>query len=721
MEKNAEWMSEGYFTQPFFVRYALRLADGHANHSAPILMIPSTLNPITLVSGNRLLDEKDEISDVWVYMVKSRLQYLIEQGAKEQLSSWSDIVQGIDIFVSTPIYTYDQEKDFDKALCLYGTQGYTMPTEKELSTLGWSLMTTTAQSPDFTLTQESAKRSMYGLAQLRYPGEMNQHPNLYVYRGIEKEDGFIKNEIGTCGNFYLLRSITLSEIVESERITMSEFGFDLMDISVRQRLKDDYLSHDKITATQALSYNSRLTLSGVSITKEAYLSPEEMVQLAEAEVSLAYDDNGNISNRSSSNNNPLPMTMDVLIEVDGRKVWLRKVGTLPISYETSYPYIFYPDIAAKRIRLWVNAGEREDIRVQEFALNTHELLNGAFVFKGFGIGEINQLTAEPVASTGAVTVKDPNIYTSEVGNPFIFPAAYRLRIGNGEVQKLAISYHAMSMAQFGQFPLVAFATDGIWTIPINKDGTYGDATPVSSMVCDNIKSVTAVEDVIYFADSKGLYSINGSQLSLHSRVVEGYTGYISSFADNTDWKSIVSSDNREIREVLRDCTLVYDNKHRLLHIYPSVVSGATYKHYVLCMDNGEFVTAVDGIGAPDRVIIKAPYNLMQKGNRLYSYDSILSNEARRGVMLSRDLTLGNPLARKVVTALRLYQSVVDMAGRDFKMAIYASDDKVNWVMLSSVRGHSYKYYRIAIFTLMTDMDAVSGVTIMHEERYSNRV
>lgn len=723
MEKNAEWMEEGYFTQPFFVRYALRLVDGHTNHSAPVLMIPSTMNPIVLVSGNRLLDNADSsVSDVWVYMVRARLQYLIAQGVKEQLSDWSDMIQGIDIFVSSPIYTYDQEKNYNKSVCLYGTQGYTMPTEDDdMSVLGWSMMTTTKQDESYTLTQKSAKRSMYGLAQLRYPGETNKHSNLYVYRGIEKEDSVVKGEIETCSNFYLLKSIPLSDIVEEERVTMSDFGFDLMDISVRQRLKDDYLSHDKITATQAISYNSRLTLSGVSTTKEAYFTPEEMVQFAEAEVYLRYDNKGNIGDTSSSDVLPLAMTMDVLMEVDGREVWLRKAGALPIRYYTGYPYIFYPDTAAKSIRLWVNKPNEPYVYIQEFTLTTHELLNGAYAFKGFGNIKSRPLLEEPTASTGAVVVKDPDIYTSEVGNPFIFPAAYRLRVGNGEVQKLAVSYRAMSMAQFGQFPLVAFATDGIWTIPINKDGTYGDATPVSSMVCGNIKSVTAVEDVIYFADSRGLFSINGSQLSLHSRVVEGHTGRISGFAENTDWKDIVSSDDREIREVLRDCTLVYDNKHRLLHIYPSAVSGTTYKHYVLCMDNGEFVTAVDGMGAPDRVVANTPYNLIQKGSKLYTYDTTLSSTARRGAMLSRDLALGNPLARKVVTALRLYQSVADMTGRDFKMAIYASDDKVNWIMLSSVRGHSYKYYRIAIFTLMADMDAVSGVTIMHEERYSNRV
>lgn len=721
MEKNAEWMEDGYFTQPFFVRYALRLTNGHTNHSAPVLMTPSTLNPLVLASGNRLMDNKDAISDIWVYMVKARLQYLIAQGAKEQLSSWSDVVQGIDIFVSSPIYTYDQEKDYDRSVCLYGTQGYTMPAEEEMQVLGWSMLSTTKQNAQYTLSQKSAKRSMYGLSQLRYPGEANTHPNLYVYRGIEKEDSYIKSEIETCGNFYLLKSLPLSDLIENERVTMSDFGFDLMDISVRGRLKDDYLSHDKITATQALSYNSRLTLSGVSITKEAYFTPEEMVQFAEAEVLLAYDDNGNISDRSSSSNNPLPMTMDVLIEVDGKEVWLRKVGTLPISYETSYPYIFYPDTAAKRIRLWVNAGEREHIRVQEFTLKTHELLNGSYAFKGFGDIKGAVLAEEPTASEGSVTVKDSDIYTSEVDNPFIFPASYRLRVGNGEVQRLAVSYRAMSMAQFGQFPLVAFATDGIWSIPINNDGTYGIPTPVSSMVCGNIKSITAVEDVIYFADSRGLFSINGSQLSLHSRPIEGYVGYVNDFAKKTDWESVVSTDNREIREVLRDCSLVYDNKHRLLHIYPSAVSGVTYKHYVLCMDNGEFVTAVDKMGAPDRVVVKAPYDVIQIGSKLYNFDSSYSTEARRGVMLSRDLTLGNPLARKVITALRLYQSAVDTAGRDFKMAIYASDDKVNWIMLSSVRGHSFKYYRIAIFTLMTDIDAVSGVTIMHEERYSNRV
>ena len=718
MEINAKAMEEGYFTQPFFVRYALRLSDGsHSQHSAPVLMIPSTQNPMVLASGKRLLDQDGKGVDVYAFMAKAKMSYLLEEGSKAKLSSWGDIVSGIDVFVSTPIYTYDQEKDFEGGVWL--NNGATLREEELCQALGWTQMEIPSYTTNYGLTTAPAKRSMYGLFREQEGNSFFNYTHIYAYRGIERDSAEVRTDIEQCSNFYLLQSFSLDTVVENERTQMDDYAFNLMDIAVRTRLKDDYLSHDDITASQALAYNSRLILSGVQVTKSVHFKPEEMLQLAEAEVHYSYDSDGKLNtSRTSSNKNPLALNIDVMIEVGGKKVWMRKVGTLPMSYLNAYPYIFYPDSNAKRVRVWCDSGSRA-ITVNDFTLKPHELLNGAYLFKGFGEIHLSSVSEMPTITATSVTTADADIYLSEVANPFIFPAAYRLRIGSGEVRKLALSYRAMSDAKFGQYPLVAFATDGIWTISINNDGTLGAPTPVSGMVCDNIDSVTPVEDVIFFADSRGLFSISGSQLSMHSRKIEGYVGSFPD-VDLSDWNTLKSQDQREIREILRCSKLVYDNKHRLLHIYPSAVENVTYRHYVYSLDNEEYVTMTDSIGIPDRVVALTPYDIIQKGGKLYTYDSELQSSKRKGLMLSRDLTLGNPLVRKIVTALRLYQSAVG-EGRVFKMALFASDDRIHWITLSSVRGHSYRYYRLAILTEMTDMDAVSGVTIKHEERYSNRV
>ena len=107
-----ESVAKGRFIFPFFVRYAFRLYDGSLTmHSAPILMQCSTkVAPEVLLSRLRIKngDSLDNF-DCFVTAALCKLDYqVLSQSALEELEKWKDIVKSVDIFISKPIYTYDQ-------------------------------------------------------------------------------------------------------------------------------------------------------------------------------------------------------------------------------------------------------------------------------------------------------------------------------------------------------------------------------------------------------------------------------------------------------------------------------------------------------------------------------------------------------------------------------------------------------------------------------------
>ena len=89
-----------------------RLYDGSLTmHSAPILMQCSTkvapevlLSKLTIKKGDGL-----DNFNCFVTAALCKLDYQVSsRSALKELENWKDIVKSVDIFISKPIYTYDQ-------------------------------------------------------------------------------------------------------------------------------------------------------------------------------------------------------------------------------------------------------------------------------------------------------------------------------------------------------------------------------------------------------------------------------------------------------------------------------------------------------------------------------------------------------------------------------------------------------------------------------------
>lgn len=90
--------------------------------------------------------------------------------------------------------------------------------------------------------------------------------------------------------------------------------------------------------------------------------------------------------------------------------------------------------------------------------------------------------------------------------PNTFPYANTYTIGNGSVIGLASLSTALSQDTFGQYPLLVFCTDGIYSMGVDTSGVgvYNNIAPFSREVCVNRNSICEIDGAVLFASSKGL-------------------------------------------------------------------------------------------------------------------------------------------------------------------------------------------------------------------------
>lgn len=273
-------INKGRFCFPFLVRWAYRLYDGtHTRQSSPILMNPSTFAaPVVLWKRARGKGSYTE-AELDIMMVAADLEYRLNySGNYYDLDDWKDIIVGIDIFVSKPIYTYDQSgevtnfSDDDNFKTTFIGRLYNGEKDKNVSDTTFASSIT----EDRLLAPIAADRDG-GYAFLKDYCEWSYAQIYQMYfssdRSIpmstlhmpEFSDSKNAETVKNTANFYLVKAFDIDEVINSNHArTIIDIGDEyLQSLVARQQLTDDYLSHDRLIAGYSHGFNSRLNLAGV--------------------------------------------------------------------------------------------------------------------------------------------------------------------------------------------------------------------------------------------------------------------------------------------------------------------------------------------------------------------------------------------------------------------------------------------------------------------------
>ena len=641
-----EAKKKGAFTRPFFLRYALRLYDDEYTYmSQPILALPSTYENAYFFWGNGELRCRTHTAHLYFKM-------------EQDYSDWTDIVSGVDLFVTDQADLYDSSLD---AVYEY------MSSLKYWEGIG---------------ATENHSQQVYETSRHLLESESVSS----YFRFIPNNDDYsIKDQLVSLSVFYLISHLGITSSDEYSKVPINHHA--LVNLTTQTFLSnDDYYSRAPLSAGYMKSYNQRLNLTDV---KRGFFDGFSNFILYDY-TSYTYS-----------------WAIVVHIETSSGTKSVEKQVTS--SRERMLHYFYYPDPRAKEVDIYDLTNE---IKYDTIKLTEHPGLNGAY-FLSLPPDEIedNYTQAQDPQISDPAPEELPNmIITSEVNNPFVFRASGYNSIGTGKILGMATQTVALSEGQHGAFPLMVFSTDGIWALAVSNTGLYTASNPMQREVCSNPKSITETDGAVYFVSKKGLMVIVGNNVKCVSEQLDGKVFSNSTLPQITDGDFKGFLNGCFIAYDYRDSQLLIINPSKTFHWVYNMKSGTFAK---MSQNNNYIKTVVNDY--PDNLI-------QETGGDVYSLlnkpDENADQSSYSGIILTRPMKLENGLSLKTIMDLK---NVFTMDGT-ITLYIYGSNNCENWMEVTSLTGVPWKYYRFKIvFSNMKATDRFSGTVLVTQERRTNKL
>lgn len=785
----AEQTKDNKFVFPFYVRYAIELYDGSlVMHSYPVLMIPNSRGPIfaldgkygfkaDLDDGGKSYEKVRLLFNGRVYGFASELHRKFKKLSAEdyeQLENWRDLVRGVNIYVTPPIYNYkqggqvlgwqsmsalDPENNGENPWQHHYTVGRVLDAND-------NVLTEIPETPSGMATQETQSTSMdvcfangdivpqNTIFQPYLTGQVSMSSKVpgYILSIPQKEELEIEDLHDNAGQFFKLASIDFDELLEivnpmtgDESEKKVDFRNKILTtISNQDVMQDDNFTHDKRSAEVLYGYNRRLNEADVRREMHSPLSPSTMFPLAPAF-------------RTNSSYSVFPLDWAVVVVAQNGGVLSRLVSHSYTTdeYRTLLPnYLFYPNTAAEEV--WFKlGGSHEAVRYYRVRLKEHKALNGKY-WRGDFYNKSQSLEEYRITSQDArydeivaalsatenvndIVDESNKIYTSETDNPFYVPFGNINIAGGGEVRALAAATQAMSQGQFGQHPMYCFTSEGTWALSVGETGGWATIQPVTRDVISEDTMPLSLDNTVVFLAERGLLQLAGAQVKVLSDVLQG--------ADPL----LLDVPNFGLRRLEDLCDEGATDTDSLLGVATGLAVGKFPEKAWMAYDYDNariYVTPQDGGGswvynlksqiwtqastALDRQIVSYPECEAQCGGNVVKISvdrAILGNLCDKGLVISRPIKLADMglLKRWREIAVRgrfkPYSSAV-------QVALWGTRDWVDFALVaSSTRnrltrwsGSPYFGHSVALFLTKPDYAMqVAGMDVEVDAEHDNKL
>lgn len=680
-----ECNASGKFCQPFFVRAAYRRFDGsYTMLTPPVLMIPDSTGPKAIMKDNWYrLEANGGESYVKGYIYGRALAATLVasiMGDVEVMKNWTDIISGVDIFVTLPINVYS---DNGEAAGLYGESVY------EDSLNQWLGLYTPPQS--YGIYKETDGEA-YGRHDYVWMKDITSVREIILPVKNSEE---IVSQLVSSSQFYKISSFSLTDyMLAAGTGRFSVLAPDLNNLDLRdvrdnlplhESLPDssDYQSHDTLIAERGFVYNRRLHL---------YDLHRILFDGFQAEAMFPYTNDGQGS------------VWHIYTYISAEDGEDRCVHSVSSSSElVLLPQFFYYPNPNAYLMVVQKEGSSEQ---WSFDLLPHPFLNGSYA-----LWWDSQPVSGPIAthhvSNNAISTSG-KVYTSEVDNPFYFPLEGIYTVGVGRILGISSVATALSQGQFGQFPLIIFCTDGNYALSVDNEGYYSSVHPTQRDVCINPKSVIQTDAEILYMSSRGVISTNGAGATCISTALDGVPENFPS-----EIASVVSALQGQPHDKLKDSLIAYDYASRRILFF---LEGDQHA-YIYSLNDGTWSTSL--FGYVKSVLNYYPYAYIQFGNgdvmRLDDvYDFSSSIGQIQGVLYTR------PVMLSTYQLKRIHQiSVQGVFSKAQELFVYASNDGRLWHLLgstksvrkSSMRGRPFKYYRFGLITSLAPNEHITSIKV----------
>ena len=463
-------LADGYFSHPFLVRYALRMYDGsYILPSPPVVMLQSdkasSLNNIEAVCEL----EDGNLKKFRGNYFNLRGEMLYYNVKKCDLAKWSDIITGVDVFMSkeVPVVKQVPMTESDYRYEIRDING------KQTRILVFNMP---------QLVNEDIRR------------KLTEEVVFYKVGSLTEEDG------------------TLSINTPSSL----EYNCDLVNIEQQDILPLDNFSHHGITAKASYVYNGRLHLGGISMHYSNGF-PLSVFALTQSRYNGTDVTDFNVQRGYAA----------VYINGSEGKRRLINSFTKPISLKGLSALVSYPDSRAYKmeIKLYDDIGGKQ----YGITLNLKSSLEQNMSYYISSDMKPIIFTESDKKGDGEIPKEMNNVEyspnklrVSEINNPFVFPQELTYTLSGGEVIDMAASTAALSQGQYGEFPLYVFTTEGIWALQQGSEGVlYGSQHPVNREVCLSSDLIVPVDNAVVYLSEQGVMALQGADSRLLSPVFKG--------------------------------------------------------------------------------------------------------------------------------------------------------------------------------------------------------
>ena len=635
---------------------------------------------------------------------------VILQSRLDMLKNWKDIVRSVDVFVSKPIYTYDQN-----GKCTKFAQSSSYNSYCVCKHINQAASTSTYPLRYQHHTFNKLYAFTYDPTNFSYPAGRLMIPR----RSVDD----VKEDIRSTSQFYLLESLRIEQLTTTRTKLVIEEDY-LQSLVTREAMTDDYDSHDKLLPKYSFVYNSRLNLA--NIRKELY-------SLYNAGALMPHT-NGYVAHFSDSYPTVFDRTMSVsvyfYIKQDGRDIIVNGESYQMSILDPPFLFLFYPNINAYKA---VIVAYDYLPSYYEVPLEQHKFLNGAFYFGGWDNPAQGGYVSSASPTEQRIIDLPNKIYTSEINNPFHFPVLGINTIGTGTILGISSAVKALSEGQFGQFPLYAFTTEGVWALEVSNTGTYTARQPVTREVCINTNSITQIDNAVLFATNRGIMLISGSTVQCISESLNAEDLFSISDLPRSDKLLSVyngkASENERTAlddiamipffDFLAACRMIYDYTNQHIIVYNPAVRYAyvfSLKSKLWGMMLSDIVNNVNSY--PEALA-------MADGNRLVDF-STSSAENITALVVTRPFKMDEPDVFKTIDTI--IQRGYFKSGHVVQV-LYGSNDLFNWHTVWSstdkymrgFRGTPYKAFRIALICTLDKSESLLGFSVQFNPRMLNRL
>lgn len=320
----------------------------------------------------------------------------------------------------------------------------------------------------------------------------------------------------------------------------------------------------------------------------------------------------------------------------------------------------------------------------------------------------------PVIASDADIVSMPSkVYTSEVDNPYYFPVAGINTVGTGLIKALSATTRAVSQGQFGQFPLIAFSTDGIWALDVSDTGTYTKVHPISREVASNPESLCQLDQQVVYATTRGLSTLVEQNTNSLSDMLLGSMGKALPSEIKAKLLTIAGEENREIAhqlnsnlspvEFFQTAKIVYDFAAMRILLLQEGENNADSLQTAMVYSLTDGTWSTMAMSETNSVVNGYPHPYIQYKNgsvicldKQYPYDGVVTKTPT--MLLTRALTFGEAMYN-----LQAF-SHNKVATERATIVLFGSNDLRQWHYIGKTNEEksyylpstAYKYFRIAL-------------------------